>query len=145
MKSNKIKITYFITVMILIAILSNLNYGVNGISLIITFITFGLFVGITGMYLFGKDMKLHKSLFFISYLLMIGITFVPVLGITIVDGNTLYGFPGNLITHYSAGGVLVEPGGFFINFLLLYVLLTVITKLYKKLSKTETTLNHTSN
>lgn len=137
MSKSKLQILYIIIVSLLLIIFSNRTYTRGGLNVIVPVITVSLGIGVIGVYLFGKDMKLHKNLHFISYVLTIGFAFVPVIGVYIVDGTRSYGFPAQWFIHYMSGYVNLQLTGFLFNYYLFYFILLFISKIALRFSNND--------
>jgi hypothetical protein len=59
------------------------TYDIEEPSFFVPIYIVALIIGVIGVYLFGKDMRFYKNLYFLSYLVTISIVFVPVLGVYI--------------------------------------------------------------
>ncbi|MBC5638798.1 hypothetical protein H8S33_18670 [Ornithinibacillus sp. BX22] len=135
MNKGKLQVLYIISVLALLMIFSNRNYiSIEELSFIVPVIIVSLLIGVIGVYLFGKDMKLYKYLYFICYMITIGFVFVPVLGVYIEDGSYYYGFPAQWFNYYSNGYVNFELGGFVFNYFIVYLILRFLTKIFLRFS-----------
>ncbi|MUK88302.1 hypothetical protein GMD78_07860 [Ornithinibacillus sp. L9] len=135
MNKGKLQVLYIISVLALLMIFSNRNYNsIEELSFIVPVILVALLIGMIGVYLFGKDMRLYKNLYFISYMITIGFAFVPVLGVYIEDGSYYYGFPAQWFNYYSNGYVNFELGGFVFNYFIVYLILRFLTKIFLRFS-----------
>lgn len=131
MKMDKIRIIYIISVFLLLVTFSNRSYNIGEPSFIVPVIIVALVIGVVGVYLFGKDMRLYKNLYFISYILTIGFVFVPILGVHIEEGSRSYGFPAQWFNYYYlSGSVSLHLIGFLFNFFLFYFFLRLIKKCF---------------
>ena len=137
MKKGKLKAFYIISVFLLLMFFSNRAYNnIGEPSFIVPVIIVSLLIGVIGVYLFGKDMKLYKNLHFISYLITVGFAFVPVVGVYIEDGNHFYGFPAQWFGHYYLSGyVHFELLGFLFNYFIIYFILRLLIKTFSRFSK----------
>ncbi|MFD2042898.1 hypothetical protein ACFSTA_01090 [Ornithinibacillus salinisoli] len=129
---GKLQVFYIISVLLLLMIFSNKAYNnIGEPSFLVPVIIGSLLIGVIGLYLFGKDMRLYKNLYFISYMITIGFAFVPVLGVYIENGDYFYGFPAQWFNYYSSGYVNFEMLGFLFNFFVIYLVLRFMTKIFK--------------
>ncbi|MUK87833.1 hypothetical protein GMD78_05395 [Ornithinibacillus sp. L9] len=140
MKKGKFQFFYIISLLLLLMILSNRMYNNIGEPIFLIIVIIGsLIIGLVGVYLFGKDMRIYKNLYFVSYIITIGFAFVPVLGVYIENGNYYYGFPAQWFSYYSNGYVNFEILGFVFNFFIIYLVLRFLTKITSSFFKN----NHT--
>lgn len=91
----KLKILYIISIILILSIVfsNNSAYNIMELRFLVSVIIAAMGIGVIGVYLFGKDMKLYKNFHFISYVMTAGFTFVPVIGVYSYDGTRSYGFP----------------------------------------------------
>ncbi|MGD7023774.1 hypothetical protein ACQCVK_14330 [Rossellomorea vietnamensis] len=76
-----------------------------------------------------------KNLYFLSYVMTIGIAFAPAIGSYIEDGDRFYGFPAQWFSHYHlSGSVSFNIIGFLFDFFLFYFLLRFLNKVFLKSS-----------
>ena len=138
MKKDKLKIYYVITVFVLLLIFSNWSYDIGKPSFFVPVIIVSLLIGIIGVYLFGKDMRLYKNLYFISYVLTLGFAFLPVIGLHTEEGIASYGFPSQWLNYYHlSGSVSFNILGFLFNFFIFYILLQFLCKAKLRIAKNE--------
>ncbi|GAQ18483.1 PTS system, Fru family, IIC component [Oceanobacillus picturae] len=144
MIKRKLQVPYIISVLLLLIILSNRMYkNINALSFLIPVIIGSLLIGVFAVYLFGKDMKLYKNLYFISYVITIGLAFVPVLGVYIEGNNYIYGFPAQWFSYYSSGYVSLELLGFLFNYFVIYLVLRFVFNIFSRFSKgSHTEISH---
>ena len=139
MNKNKLKIFYIISVFVLLLFFSNCSFDIGKPSFFVPVIIVSLLIGIIGVYLFGNDMRLYKNLYFISYVLTLGIAFVPVIGLYTEDGIVSYGFPSQWLYYYHLrGSVSFNLLGFLFNFFIFYLILQLLCKASLKFAKNET-------
>lgn len=144
MKRDKLKILYIISIFLLLVIFSygSYNIKVGDVNVFVPAIIVALFIGVIGVYLFGKDMRLYKNLYFISYVITLGIAFVPVIGVYMERGNPSYGFPAQWFDYSPISGVVsFHLLGFLFNFFIFYLLLRLLKKTFLSLSKNKANLN----
>lgn len=111
------------------------TYDIDEPSFFVPVIIFSLLLGVFGVYLLGKDMDLLKNLYFLSYVMTIGIAFAPAIGSYIEDGDRFYGFPAQWFSHYHlSGSVSFNIIGFLFDFFLFYFLLRFLNKVFLKSS-----------
>ncbi|MFA9557641.1 hypothetical protein ACERII_10085 [Evansella sp. AB-rgal1] len=140
---NKLQILYIVIVFLFLAFFSTRSYNVGDPSFYVPSIIIALAIGVIGIYLFGKDMRLYKNLYFLSYVITIGIAFVPVIGVFIENGNRFYGFPAQWLSYYLPSGyVSLHLLGFLFNFFLIYFLLRILSKMVLRFSKNEIEWNN---
>lgn len=133
---NKAKVFYIISIFLLLTIFSNRLYNIGDPSFLVPVIIIALGIGVIGVYLFGKEMKLYKNLHFISYVITVGFAFVPVLGVYIEDGNRSYGFPAQWFSYYYINGsVSIHFSGFLFNYFIFYFILRFLNKMLLRFSK----------
>lgn len=142
---NKCSVIYFISVFIFIVVLSNQNraYHIAELSFIIPTIIISLSIGVLGVYFWGKDMKLYKNIYFISYVLSIGFTFVPRLSLYEGDAKLTYGFPAQWFEYYTiSGGINVNVLSFIFNLFFFFLILFFLKRLILKLLSSVQYLNN---
>ncbi|MRH43271.1 hypothetical protein GH741_11325 [Aquibacillus halophilus] len=140
---KKPKILYIIVVFLLIVIFSNRSYNVGEPSFFVPVIIVSLVIGVIGVYLFGKDMRLYKNLYFLSYVITIGAAFVPIIGVNMEESNLSYGFPAQWFDYYHlSGSVSFHLFGFLFNFFIFYFVLRFSSKTFLRFSKSETNWNN---
>ncbi len=133
MQKEKLQIPFIISVLLLLTIFSSREYkDIGEPSFLIPVIIGSLLIGIFTVYLFGKDMKLYKNLYFISYLVTMGFAFIPVLGIYIESNNYFYGFPARWFSYYSSGYVSFELLGFLFNYFVIYLVFRFAVNIFSK-------------
>lgn len=138
MNKSKLKILYLICLFLFISIMSNRTYNIGELTFLIPAIVSAFVIGVAGVFLWGKNMKLHKNLYFISYAATVGFTFIPWIGVYIQDGNHSYGFPAQWFDfYYASGRVSINLLAFLFNFFILYFTLRLIKKLWLNISKKE--------
>ncbi|WP_042150210.1 hypothetical protein [Paucisalibacillus sp. EB02] len=136
MNKGKLQVLYIISVLALLMIFSNRYYtSIGELNFIVPVIIVSLLIGVIGVYLFGKDIRLYKNVYFISYMITIGLVFVPVLGVYIEDGSYFYGFPAQWFNYYSNGYVNFELGGFLFNYFIIYLILRLLNKILLRFFK----------
>jgi hypothetical protein len=135
MSKEKIIPWYILFVFLVLFVFTLGTYTIDEPSFYVPVIIFSLFLGVSGVYLLGKDMDLLKNLYFLSYLMTIGIAFVPAIGSYMEDGNRFYGFPAQWFSHYHLrGSVSINLIGFLFDFFLFYFLLRFLNKIFLKSS-----------
>ncbi|MCR6105418.1 hypothetical protein HXA34_03870 [Salipaludibacillus agaradhaerens] len=134
MKKSYLKGLFILTVFLLLVIFSNRSYNnIQEPIFIISIIMVSLAIGIIGVYLFGKDMKVYKNLYFVSFLITVGMVFVSGGGVFVEENHRSYGFPAQFFTHYELSGyVSLNIGGFLLNFLIVYIILRALSKMVIK-------------
>ena len=136
MNKNKLKIFYVISVFVLLLFFSNGSFDIGKPSFFVPVIIVTMLIGIIGVYLFGNDRRLYKNLYFVSYVLTIGIAFVPVIGLHTEDGIVSYGFPSQWLYYYHlSGSVSFNLLGFLFNFFIFYLILRLLFKAKLKFAK----------
>ena len=139
MNKDKLKIMYVISVFVLLFIFSSGSYDIGKPNFFVPIIIVSLVIGIIGVYLFGNDLRLYKNLYFISYVLTLGIAFVPVIGLYTEEGVVSYGFPSQWLYNYHlSGSVSINLLGFLFNFFLFYFLFRLLSKTILRFAKNET-------
>ncbi|WP_223701729.1 hypothetical protein [Sutcliffiella deserti] len=142
MNKDKLQIFYIISVFVFLAILSNRSYDIGEPSFFVPVSIVSFVIGVVGVYLFGKDMRLYKNLYFISYVITVGMAFVPVIGVYMESGAPSYGFPAQWFNYHPiSGSVSFSIFGFLFNFFIFYFLLRLLFKMFLRFSKNETNLN----
>ncbi|PYZ94762.1 hypothetical protein CR194_04320 [Salipaludibacillus keqinensis] len=122
--------------MIILAIFSNGTYNLLELRFLIPTIFIALGIGIAGVYVFGKDMKLYKSLPFISYVMTVGFAFVPVIGVYVDGSIRSYGFPTQWVDYSTSFGYLsFNLVGFVVNYLIIYFILRLLSKMSNRFLK----------
>ncbi|MGM0845101.1 MAG: hypothetical protein ACQEUT_09000 [Bacillota bacterium] len=130
MVKDKSKILYIFFVFLSLIIFTQGTYDIEAPSFFVPVFIVALIIGVIGVFLFGKDMRLYKNLYFLSYLITISIVFVPVLGVYFEDGNRFYGFPAQWFSYYHiSGSVSVELFGFLFNFFIFYFSFRLLKKI----------------
>ena len=139
MNKDKLKIMYVISVFILLLIFSNGSYNIGKPSFFVPVIIVSLVIGIIGVYLFGNDRRLYKNIYFISYVITLGIAFLPVIGLHTEEGVVSYGFPSQWFYYYHlSGSVSFNLLGFLVNFFIFYLILQLLCKAKLRFAKNET-------
>ncbi|MCD8510043.1 MAG: hypothetical protein LRY73_09365 [Bacillus sp. (in: Bacteria)] len=135
MKKRILEVVYIIGVLLILSNFNNRPYNIGELSFILPAVLLALAVGVSGVYIFGKDMKLHKNLYFISYVLAVMFVFVPVIGVYSENGNLFYGFPAQWFNYYEQRGLVdIHILGFIFNFFVFYFLLKLLRLLYLRLA-----------
>lgn len=143
MNKDKLKIIYVISIFGLLLIFSNWSYDIGKPTFFVPVIIVSLVIGIIGVYLFGKDKRLYKNLYFISYVLTLGTAFVPVIGLYTDEGIVSYGFPSQWFDYYHlSGSVSFNLLGFLFNFFIFYFILRLLSKTFLRFAKNETNSNN---
>jgi len=136
MNKDKLKVLYVISIFLLLMIFSNRVYNIEDLRFLVPVIIIALGIGISGVYLFGKDMKLYNNFHFICYVLTVGFAFVPVIGVHIDEGTRSYGFPSQWISyHYMFGRISFNLLGFLFNCFIFYLILRLLSKLILRFSQ----------
>ncbi|WP_147804735.1 hypothetical protein [Alkalicoccus halolimnae] len=141
-KGNKkieyLKFLYVIGTLLLIMFFDGRMYNIASPEFFVPVIIVSLIIGLTGVYLFEGDMRVYKNGGFISFVMTIGMAFIPVLGVYI-EGNSLnYGFPAQYLVHNPQSGFtafnLID---FLFNFFVFYFAVRLVSKTVLKFSKKE--------
>ncbi|TMW70917.1 hypothetical protein [Alteribacter natronophilus] len=137
MKWNKMHVIYIVSVLLLLVTFSNRRpYNIGEPGFYVPVIIVLLVIGIAGVYVFGKNMRLYKNMYFISYLLTVGAALVPVLGVYIEDSSRSYGFPAEWFFYHSlSGSVSFNLIGFVFNFFVFYFFLRLLKQTLLSFSK----------
>ncbi|MBM7606676.1 hypothetical protein JOC75_004730 [Metabacillus crassostreae] len=132
------KVLYIFLVFYLITIIPPMRfYDIEEPSFFVPFIIVALIIGVMGVYLFGKDMKLYKNFYFLSYVITIGIVFVPVIGVYTEGDDSFYGFPAQWFSYYPINGsVSLQPLGFLFNCFIFYLIFRLLKKILASSSPT---------
>lgn len=126
---------YILFVFLVLIIFTQGTYDIDEPSFFVPVIILSLLLGVSGVYLLGKDMDLLKNLYFLSYMITVGIAFVPAIGSHNEDGDRFYGFPAQWFSHYHmSGSVSFDIIGFLFDFFLFYFLLRFLIKIFLKSS-----------
>jgi hypothetical protein len=129
MTKDKCKIFYIIFVFLSLIIFPMRTYNIESPTFFVPVFIAAIIIGVIGVYLFGKDMRLYKNLYFLSYLTTISIVFIPVLGVYIEGDDRFYGFPAQWFSYYHiSGSVSVELLGFLFNFFIFYFCFRLLKK-----------------
>lgn len=129
MNKAKLKVLYIISVFLILMIYSNRAFNIEELSFLVPVIIVVLGIGVIGVYLFSKDMKLYKNLHFISYVITVGFAFVPGIGVYIENGIRSYGFPSQWFNYlYMSGYVSFNLVGFLFNYFIFYFILRFLSK-----------------
>lgn len=132
------KVLYIILVFCLTSIIPPMRfYDIGEPSFFVPVIIIALIIGVMGVYLFAKDMKLYKNLHFLSYVITIGIVFVPVIGVFTEGDDRFYGFPAQWFSYYPiSGSVSLQPLGFLFNCFIFYLIFRLLNKILASSSST---------
>ncbi|WP_280771626.1 hypothetical protein [Salipaludibacillus daqingensis] len=129
MNKANFKIPFIISVFLILSIFSNIAFNLEAFRFLVPVIIVAVGIGVIGVYLFGKDMKLHKNLHFISYVMTVGFAFVPVIGVYMEGGTRSYGFPSQWFFYQDISGyVSFNLIGFIVNYFIFYFILRLLSK-----------------
>ncbi|WP_017798705.1 hypothetical protein [Oceanobacillus kimchii] len=73
----------------------------------------------------------YLILFIISIAIMVGISFIPALQTATTSGDQYLGIPAFWLVIYADGSFGFQWAGFFLNILVIYVIVLVVTKVYQ--------------
>jgi len=132
---KKLQVSYLLLVIVFIAIFSNMFYGnISHVSFWLPAVLIFTVIGVIASYLLSQD-RWYVNLWFWSYLLVILMTFLPIMEATVKMRQYLYGYPFNWIVHHKSGSITVELFQFLANVFLFYLFIRFIIFLRSKLNE----------
>lgn len=136
MTKQNFQVVYLIGVSVLLILFNFSKVDLNSYTFLITSFGAALAVGLLGVYLFASDWKIHKNLFFWSYLFTLGFLYSPGAGSSAAADEILYGFPSPMVAYHTTWErIELNLIGFAVNFFIIYFVLKFLTRKLRKLAR----------